>query len=190
MGPVVVFDTETNGATFPDGRLDTSNQEIVQLAWIVSYPNGTETRKNHIIRGATHINYRVPHSITIEYTRTHGEEFAVAVDEFMSDVMAADVVIAHNISFDRIVIVNAMKLNNIPSLTFERKLRTHGFCNMYKHVNVCKILGRTGKNKKPTLSETYNYYYNEMPSGALHDALYDCEVTLMCYKEYKKTVVK
>ena len=186
MGTVIVFDTETNGATLPDGRLDVSNQEIVQLAWIISYPDGSHLRKNKIIRGATHINYRVPHDITLEYTRHHGVDFMLAVDEFMTDIVEADHIVAHNISFDRNVLVNTMKANDLPSFAFEKKLRSNGFCNMYKHMNVCKILGRTGKVKKPTLSETYGYYFNTSPPGPLHDALYDCEVTLMCYKEYKK----
>lgn len=182
----LVFDTETNGAKKADGTLDKSNQEIVQMSWILSYPNGTQVRKNYIISGASHINYSVPHDITVDMCRNQGVEFNIVIDEFMTDVKNASVVIAHNFSFDSSVIINTMRKMNIPSVLIENHFRKKRFCSMMRTINVCKLVGKTGKPKAPKLSELYYHYFGEYPNGKLHDALYDCEVTLMCFKEFKK----
>tara|TARA_Y100000389_G_C17470594_1_gene530216 strand:- start:8684 stop:9256 length:573 start_codon:yes stop_codon:yes gene_type:complete len=182
----LVFDTETNGAKKPNGTLDNSNQEIVQMSWILSYPNGKEVRKNYIISGVSHINYSVPHDITVDMCKRQGIDFSIIIDEFMTDVKNAHVVIAHNFSFDSSVIINTMRLKNIPSLFLENHFRKKRFCTMRKTSSICKLVGKTGKEKPPKLCELYYHYFGEEPNGKLHDALYDCEVTLACFKEYKK----
>jgi len=185
----LVFDTETNGAKKPDGTLDKANQEIVQMSWILSYPNGEQVRKNYIISGVSHINYSVPHDITVDTCNTKGVPFSIVIDEFMTDVKNASVVIAHNFAFDSSIIINTMRRYNIPSLLLENHFRKKRFCTMRKTASICKLIGRTGKEKPPKLSELYNHYFGEEPNGKLHDALYDCEVTLACFKEYKKNTM-
>lgn len=184
MKTVLVFDTETNGATLVNGCLDLNRQQIVQLSWIIERGEEKVT-KNYIISNATFINYAVPHAIEMSDVK-RGIDFSIVIDEFQSDIIRADVVAAHNISFDRKVILDTMRRMNIPSRVMELNMMKKGFCTMYKHVDVCKILGSTGKNKRPKLSEVYHHYFGKYPEGKLHDALYDCEVTLVCYKEYKK----
>ena len=185
----LVFDTETNGAKTPYGVLDTANQEIVQMSWILSYPNGKQVRKNYIISGVSHIDFSVPHDITVRTCREQGVDFAIVIDTFMTDVKNASVVIAHNFSFDSTVIINTMRRRNIPSLFMENYFRKKRFCTMRKCTSVCNMIGKTGKLKPPKLSELYHFYFGEYPDGKLHDALYDCEVTLACFKEYKKNTM-
>lgn len=184
----LVFDIETNGAQKPDGTLDVHNQEIVQMSWILSYPDH-EVRKNHIISGVSHIHYSVPHDITVDMCREVGVDFSVVIDDFMTDVKNASVVIAHNFTFDSSIIINTMRRLNIPSMFMENHFRKKRFCTMRKTTRVCNLLGKTGKLKPPKLSELYNFYFGTFPDGKLHDALYDCEVTLACYKEFKNNPV-
>ena len=185
----LVFDTETNGAKLPNGTLDKANQEIVQMSWILSYPDGFEVRKNYIISGVTHIDYSVPHDITVRMSREQGVDFAIVIDAFMTDVKNASVVIAHNFSFDSAIIINTMRRKNIPSLFLENYFRKKRFCTMRKGTDVCKLVNKAGNPKPPKLNEMYHFYFGEFPDGKLHDALYDCEVTLACYKEYKKNTM-
>jgi DNA polymerase III epsilon subunit-like protein len=107
----------------------------------------------------------------------------------MSDVMRADKVVAHNISFDRDVISREMRKRDIPPFTFERAIRSKGFCTMYKSKNLCDMKNKNGNLKVPKLSELHNFLFGCEPTGCLHDALYDCEVTLVCYKGLKKYTI-
>jgi DNA polymerase III epsilon subunit-like protein len=183
----LVFDTETNGAVKTDGSLDMFNQRVVQLAWILSYSDGTEIKKNHIISGATTIHCRVPHNITMRDIRTHGKDFSIVVDDFASDVMGAKRIIGHNVDFDIRMVTKEMIRRNIPSDKLIKDMYSKKVDTMHIHTDVCKIPKKYGKKgyKWPKLEEVYKHYFNEFPTGTLHDALYDCEVTLSCYREYK-----
>ena len=181
----LVFDTETNGAVKNDGKLDMYNQRVVQLGWILFYSDGTEIKKNHIVSGTDTIYYGVPHNITMKDVREHGKDFSVVVDEFASDVVGARRVIGHNVGFDIRVVVQELIRRNIPSERLGREMATKKVDTMDLHKNICKLPWRGNGYKKPKLEEVYKHYFNELPSGGLHDALYDCEVTLACYREYK-----
>jgi DNA polymerase III epsilon subunit-like protein len=186
---VLVFDTETNGAKRTNGSLDIQAQQIVQLSWVVLYPNGTEIQNNHIIRGATFIDVTVPHTISITDTK-NGDDFGVVIDHFMTDVMNATHVVGHNIfAFDIPVVCGEMRRCDIPTIGFEIAMRKKGFCTMYKSKYICNLRTHKGTIKNPKLSELYTFFFGSPPTGQLHDALYDCQTTLACYKRLKNYFV-
>lgn len=187
MTYIVVFDTETNGACRPDGCMDPSLQELTQLSWILAYTDGTEIRKDYIISGASHIHYNVPHDITMKDVRTRGVAFPIVVDTFMTDIMHASVIIGHNISFDKNVIISELRRRNIPSVRFEARMRERSFCTMRNTASICGLVDKAGRRKQPKLSELHHHFFGTYPDGKLHDALYDCEITLRCYVAFKNS---
>lgn len=184
----LVFDTETNGALTATGKLDVNNQRLVQLAWILSYSDGTEIKKSRIVSGTPTIYYGVPHNITMDVVKTRGVDFAVVVDEFVSDALNAKKIIGHNVSFDMNVIVGEMIRRRVPYERLKKAFYEKKVDTMRIHRDICKLpfYKKSAGFKNPKLEEVYGYYFGRKPAGALHDALYDCEVTLTCYREYKK----
>jgi DNA polymerase III epsilon subunit-like protein len=128
-----------------------------------------------------------------------------ALKEFMSDIYTSDIVVGHNVQFDRKMVISEMlKLNNpemkkdIQYLMDNSKFE----CTMNSTTNECKLQmpikyidKKTGKEKvfykikSPKLSESYQHYFGYAPMGeALHDALVDVVVCLRVFMKYKYNV--
>jgi len=121
-----------------------------------------------------------------------------ALNEFMSDVLQANVVVAHNAQFDRKMIVAELtrlsKKDNLPQIKAMMNDR-HFECTMEKTKPICKLKTKydykdkkTGeqkffyKIKSPKLIEAYNHFFGYEPSGeALHNAIIDAVVCLRVY---------
>ena len=109
-----------------------------------------------------------------------------AIEEFMHDFSTADVVVGHNVEFDKKMILAELKrLNKVKE--FGAILLSEDFvCTMMKTINVCKITKTTttGKDyfKFPSLSEAYETLFGYPPTGdALHNAIIDVVVCLRVF---------
>ena len=117
-----------------------------------------------------------------------------ALDEFMDDISRADVVVGHNVQFDRKMIIAELtrvsKEHNINQI--EQMMDDNHFeCTMEKTKPICNLKIRYGnanqetgfyKIKSPKLMESYKHYFGYEPNGeALHDALIDVVVCLRVY---------
>ena len=121
-----------------------------------------------------------------------------ALDEFMDDVEKADVVVGHNVQFDRKMIIAELtrvsKEHKIPQIT--KMMNDSNFiCTMEKTQPVCNLKReisyidkKTGESKvfykikPPKLMESYKHYFGYEPAGeALHDAIIDVVVCLRVY---------
>jgi len=124
-----------------------------------------------------------------------------ALEEFLADVSSANIVVGHNIQFDRkMIVAELLRLSEQNNLTqISDMMDDNNFeCTMVKTTPICKLKFKqnyidkiTGepkffyKIKSPKLSEAYKYFFGYEPSGeALHDALVDVVVCLRVFLSY------
>lgn len=188
---ILVFDTETTG--LPSSRaasiLETDKWPyIVQVSWIL-YDTDTFTPieiKNHIISCDIDIpedSVKI-HGITSQIASIKGIPITKAMDEFDVAIQRADVVVAHNISFDkRVYMVEAIRRNRKQYFTHDG-IRKPEYCTMKQNVERCAIKKTNKKgniyNKYPSLSELYNHLFGNIPNGT-HNSMADVLICLRCY---------
>ena len=186
--PVLLFDTETTG--LPRRRnvsaLDSPDvwPDLVSISWIV-HTNGVNAPERHtyIIRPD---GWTIPeesiriHGITNERARAEGHPLAEVLSYFRRDLVTSQHVIAHNMEFDKNVILHAFKwrLGEDPLAFWDS---TKEFCSMLQSKGELKIPGRWPKPhdpyKNPGLDELFRATFGgrEPPSGA-HSADRDVDV--------------
>lgn len=200
---VLVFDTETTG--LPKRNNDGSSPSlydtkkwphIIQFSYILY-----ETEKNKILVNHDHIiNLQkhvvispesiAVHGITREQSEREGIPIQEALELFHISMMAADVIIAHNLSFDKqVVIVECIRHKRAGPFKF--KYPEQYFCTMKNTTQLCKIETtnkKTGEKyfKYPTLSELHNHLFGVIPQNT-HNSLVDILVCLRCYIKLTKS---
>ena len=124
-----------------------------------------------------------------------------ALNEFLKDVKISNVVVGHNVQFDRkMVIAELLRLsaeNSLPQIK-DMMNESNFECTMIKTTPLCQLKHKieykdkiTGepksffKIKSPRLSEAYEHFFGYAPSGeSLHDALVDVVVCLRIFLKY------
>ena len=180
----LIFDTETTGLPrdkHMPAHLQKGNwPDIVSISWRV-YENGNvSSRHSYVIK---------PDGWTIppESTRIHGitpadaakgESLAVALTAFCKDVARAKAIVAHNLSFDKQVLLNALKWRMGVDTVAWSPLAD--FCTGILSMNELKLTfpGRNtpGFYKMPSLKELYKATFStDDPPGA-HNSARDVEV--------------
>lgn len=129
----------------------------------------------------------------------------VALNEFINDIYSADIIVGHNVQFDRKMVLSELMRLNKPELKRDiiYLMDNSKFeCTMNSTANECKLQmpikykdKKTGQDKvfykikSPKLSESYEHYFGYAPMGeALHDALVDVVVCLRVFMKYKYNV--
>jgi DNA polymerase III epsilon subunit-like protein len=191
----MVFDTETTG--LPKYMKHTPNQNnlnnwphIVQLSYII-YDTDTDSVLNitdHIIRvpegvQITEENAAI-HGITQEISQ-QGIPLNMALDEFMVEFDNMDLIIAHNIEFDKKMLM--AELYRLDYILCVDKIHTSTkyVCTMQEGIDLCNIKAFTKIEKKeyikwPTLAELCQHLFNYEPTN-LHNALNDVAICLRCF---------
>jgi DNA polymerase III epsilon subunit-like protein len=113
-----------------------------------------------------------------------------ALTDFLEDVKEADVVVGHNVAFDRKMIVSELlrltketnkDLNNdLIDMMINKKFK----CTQEITRPICKLENKntTGQFKNPKLIEAYEHFFGCSPKQELlHDALIDAIITLRVY---------
>ena len=189
---VLVFDTETTG--LPASRRTSIYEtdkwpHMLQLSYIV-YDTDTNNTLGHVdnlIRVPDELE--IPeestriHRITKEACQAHGVDVVHALEEFDDWLRECDVVVGHNLSFDkRMVIVEHIRNGLRSGLGIETQRAE--YCTMKHGRDVCQILvsppDRKSYYKYPKLSELYMRLFKEEASGA-HNAFADILFCLRCY---------
>jgi len=181
----ILYDTEKNTAKIFD--------EIVRLTEGVIISPESEAI-HHISLEKTQGKTR---RVLNRYTKHYRKQFNLTIDEiirkFMSDFRKADIVVSHNIKFDRnILLVEMDRLrqnkpifnNYIQEIYTNKKM----YCTAKNGAFVCKIaaLNRFGKQyyKMPKLTVLYTTLFgkeNMLDVTKLHNALYDVVICLRCF---------
>ena len=188
---VMVIDTETSG--LPKEKNASIYQtrlwpHALQLSFLVY-----DTEKHEV---PAHYNtlIRIPdsveidprsieiHGITREACVARGVPIVDALQHVNDWVAVCELVVGHNISFDKRVLLVEYIRNSMPG--FGKDIRTRFYCTMKNGINICKILA-TGRNgdtyhKYPRLAELYRTLFNEERNG-LHYAFADVLACLRCY---------
>lgn len=191
---VLFFDTETNGlpANYQAPPHDTNNwPRIVQLAWSLQ-ENGQvlnwHASGNYIIRPqGWEITTETSdiHGITQQRALNEGWPIASVLATFSNALNAADLIVAHNLDFDRHVVASEMYRAQ-QGMALWHLWHKEGFCTMKRGTQLCQIPGPKGF-KWPKLAELHEHLFGEGFDGA-HDAANDIAATARCYWEMTKGV--
>ncbi|KXV48749.1 hypothetical protein AD945_06260 [Gluconobacter albidus] len=190
---ILFFDTETTGLAKPG--LPTGHEDqphCVQLAAILTDDQGREEGcVNVIIRPD---GWTVPdgaaavHGITTEKAARYGIREQVASVLFYDLTSRADLLVAHNIQFDRQIVATMYAR----AKRAEWKLPEAQFCTMEAATPLVNLpptprMRAAGiiKPKAPKLEECIRHFYGETLEGA-HDALVDVRACARIYFEMKR----
>jgi len=190
---VLVFDTETTGLPTEKNPSIVETQKwpyIVQLSYLY-YDTETRTTidcRDYIIRIPAGVIISPEsiaiHKITPEISDDEGVGIKAVLDKFNACLQDCDVVVGHNISFDkRLVMVESIRHKMKQHFT-TMGVRKAEYCTMKKNVDVCKIPVTSKEGdiyfKYPKLSELHEHLFNTVPKG-LHNAMTDVLACLRCY---------
>lgn len=188
---VLVFDTETTGlpTSYNVSILDTEQWPyIVQISWILYDTDIREPieREDYIINCEVDIpeeSSRI-HGITTLRAKLKGVPVRKAMDAFDAVLQKSDLVVAHNISFDkRVYMVEAIRRNRKQYFT-RNGVKKPEYCTMKNTREMCN-LKKTNMNgveyvKYPKLSELHDYLFGYTPKGT-HNSMADVLICLRCY---------
>lgn len=190
---VLVFDTETTGLTKVKNPsifdfekwpyivqlsyilYDTEEKEIIDMYdAIIKIPDNI-----HIDEEAEKI-----HNISKERTKLVGIHMKDALKIFNSALNKADIIVGHNISFDKCLLMVECNRNNMRQCFTIDKIKKQEYCTMKTTKDLCKIEKTFPSGDKyfkyPTLSELYNHLFGIIPNNA-HNSMVDIILCLRCY---------
>ncbi len=183
----VFFDTETTGLprSWKAPVTDLSNwPRLVQIAW-ESYGSDGEKigGENFIIKPE---GFTIPadaakvHGIFTKRAEKEGAPLRDVLRKFYDAANEAEVVVAHNISFDEKIIGAEFLRKNMPNILDSKKK----ICTMEKSTNLCAIPGKYGF-KWPKLAELHQKLFGADFEEA-HNAAVDIRATARCFFEMRK----
>ncbi len=194
---VLVFDTETTGLPVDQNAAlkDSSKWPyIIQLGFIVF---DTETKEileysDSIIQldASVHISPEsiAIHKITRERSLDEGIDIRVALANLAEHMSEADIIVAHNILFDKRMLMVELFRNKMKSCLYQTSgLPIPEYCTMKRTIELCKLPAinkKTGElytnYKYPTLAELHTQLFCRKPRGT-HNAIADVMICLRCY---------
>lgn len=194
---IFVFDTETTGLPKEKNAsiLLTDNWPyIVQLSYLLY-----DTDQAMVIDYVDKIiklpqNIKISkestdiHKITNEISKEKGVDIKSELVDFNIAMSKSDIVVAHNLSFDKnMIMVECLRHKIIQNFT-QNSMRKPEFCTMKNSIDICKIVRYTNENKPyykyPKLMELHKHLFGDIPKG-LHNSMVDVLVCLRCYGKMK-----
>ena len=180
----LIFDTETTGMVqFRKPPEDPSQPDLIQLGMLLVDTGDWSAKARHSMlvqlnEGVTiDPGAKEAHGISEEDCARYGVAPVVAGSLFNQICMQADIIVAHNLSFDTSIMKTALfRLGNKPNRMDGRQ----HVCTKEASTDVLKLPGKYGY-KWPTLAEAYRHYTGEEVVGA-HDALVDTEACLQVFR--------
>lgn len=180
----IIFDTETNGKAknFNAPVTDLNNwPRIVQLAWKFIDTDTLEVIEQDV-QMIKPDGWTIPkekffldNNLTTERCEAEGKPLFIVLENFIDHINTADVLVAHNIDFDKNVVGAEFIRTGLKSKVLPK------ICTMKSTTDLCKIPGPLGY-KWPKLEELYLFLFNEKMGNA-HDAMDDVTNTTACFLE-------
>jgi DNA polymerase III epsilon subunit-like protein len=181
----LIFDTETTGMVkWKLPPEDASQPDLIQLGMLLVETRDWQPRARHsmLVRLAEGVRIepgaREAHGISEEDCERFGVPALVACSLFNQLCMQADLIVAHNMSFDQSIMLTALhRLGGKPDRMRGKRL----VCTKEESTDVLKLPGKFDSYKWPTLAEAYEHFTNHALEGA-HDALVDSEACLVIFR--------
>ena len=181
----LIFDTETTGVPHNKSAPITDLENwprLVQLAWQLHDHTGKLlSQQNFLVKPE---GYNIPykaeqiHGISTQRATDEGKDLHLVLEDFISDLLKANVLVGHNIEFD-INIIGAEFIRK--QLDPERFLTLHKVDTGVSSIEFCQLTGGIGgKLKMPRLSELHEKLFGSDFADA-HDASYDVAATARCF---------
>ena len=187
---ILFLDTETNGLPknrYASFKMTEAWPTIVQLAWQVwEFPDIKIYESSFLLQPTDPWNAESAkiHGITEEVARTHGLPTSSVLRSFASDAAECDIVVAHNLAFDKPVLLAAAHRLGMSTEWWPAR----EICTMQATKDVCKIPSKfpkpTDPYKWPQLAEVWATLFpaSPLPTG-LHNAAQDVAVLVTCFQE-------
>jgi len=126
------------------------------------------------------------HGITPEISQEKGIPINDALNKFNKELLKADLIIGHNISFDKRMLMVECNRTKIRQKFTDYGVRKPEYCTMKNSSELCGIEitnQETGEKyfKFPTLAQLYTHLFAMDAPKDLHNALVDVVVCLRCY---------
>ena len=204
---VLVFDTETTNLPEKNARVISEDLEkwpyIIQLSYLVfDYDKEASSTyiTDNIICLSPHVEISEKsismHNITRERSESEGILIYDALTLFNLQVEKADIIVGHNINFDKDMIRVECLRNNIDNIFCPWGHKAKYYCTMKNTRQFCDIIVKSKKNdlfyqKYPTLSELHEKLFGDVPTGT-HNSMVDVLICFRCYMMYtqKKDMYK
>jgi DNA polymerase III epsilon subunit-like protein len=207
---IFIFDVETTGLIPYDTQIHVKNIEklphIIQLSYLIydSKKKDIIKKYNSYVQIPTHVE--IPKNV-IELTKInkkkckkYGKPILNVLKDFYDGYMMCDKIVAHNLKFDKNMILvelcrNGMLLSqSMPYIftlfneKYHSKYNIETYCTMQNSIELCSIMvqsktpGKPPYKKWPKLSELYSYLFTdeELPED-LHNSYIDTLICLRCY---------
>ena len=175
------FDTETTGK-FIFGRhpLHPTQPHLAQLGAILKEDGQIVDSINILVETPVPMpdDTAAFHGITNEKLKRYSVSAVNACHIFRDLATCADVLVAHNIVFDKAIMLKALAENGVDEIPWDT-ITQH--CTMLASTPVVNI--RTARGPKwPTLEECMRFFFDESHEGA-HDALVDVNACIRVHEE-------
>ena len=196
---VLLYDTETNGLPkrWNAPPTDVGNWPVIlTIAWqiwdfgVLDAPVLIEKAERLVDPGSSIVwdaDAEKIHGISLELARTEGQNPNVIFPEFMEKARTSDLVVAHNLAFDKSVVLAslyrlnpAMRVDWWPRMEYCTCVNTAMLCKLPP---VCKNPKPSDPYKRPRLPELYAYLFEKQPDLKLHTAAGDTSVLTDCFLE-------
>lgn len=199
---IMIFDVETTGLVSAKMEIE-KYPYITQITMIIfDIMNRKIVRThNHYIKLPAEV--KIPEIVTeiTGITRELCDECGIsiidALQTFYNEIQNVRVVVAHNIDFDRRVVMGEFHRNranfgeNVPNwenlsifqgILEDTASEPRMYCTMKNSQFVCNIKMKNGGIKFPKLLETFKYYFpNEPEPQNLHNSMVDTLICLRCF---------
>ena len=190
---ILCFDTETTGL-IPKPKPSIVSKDfwpyIVQLAYIYIDSDTLEYKFENDYIKLNNFSYLSQESVNVhnlskEFLIKNGSDIKIILNKFNDYLKISDVIVAHNLDFDKEILMVEFLRNKINHNFYEYRNKKKEYCTCKKTIDLCKIekIGQSGNIyfKWPKLVELYQFLFNKSPNENLHNALFDVYYTLQCY---------
>lgn len=169
---IFFFDTETSGLI--KGEQDMP--KLLQISYLIFSDDG-----NLLLSGNNyfkHEYFKIPqgaidiHGLTDEFLFENGCRMNDALYLICSLMNVCDLIVCHNVSFDKKVLQNALDENHVNFQLDDKKF----FCTMDGTRKIVGAVNQKGKPKQPSLKELYSYCFGKEFEGA-HNSRNDVAAT-------------
>lgn len=176
------FDTETTGKADFRSAPDADHQpRLVQLGAILTDDAGKELSAINLIVKPS--GFEIPeeasrvHGITTQIATDYGVDLEVALPIFERLAKKPQVIAAHNIEFDLLIMRGELLRFGVEEDPFDG---AKFFCTMQAMTPICKLPGNYGDYKWPRLQEAHKHAFGSEFEGA-HDAMADVRACARLY---------